>query len=571
MFNSRVENSQLIDYLSQTNLFETIGKSRNEMTHSKMLRFLLSSREISSNSFSPLKHLLDAIVNRDSQQSGILDDGLRQSILTDSICINFIEECEVEYTLGNYVKSHSSNCNGFKDNEEKALSDKDKDRLDLYIRANIGGCKRKSLELFIENKVYSKEGDKQTERYYEVCKPQPGKGNGKESSKIFVYLTPISSKKLACFDQLDQKEKAGSGNYIQINYQDILDYIITPILYDSSLSERLRLIIKEYVNCLELPALPDAEIASAPKGFSIMATSKEEQNLVNKFMDVDINRTLINASVAVSDSEKLYQVNETRYLTADDAILLAVGRYIDSHGKWDSIRMFSDVIGKQGGDYPFLIYSCSKTGEGIKYLPYNYYVWDGEIFASVSDAFIALLPRYIEEGHSLSDFDNVYTGRGGGHLIESKPVGNFTECCLHDNTKCYVNNSCGAYSARINSVLSSKGFPCIKILNAVDYDRFTMQNQWCQKYPVVPISKYKRLGSTNFYYRRWGADIKKFISKTELRISEITDTKEYNLLKAFCENHKSLIISIKKILLDDIEDEELRNQEDKKLNNLMKQ
>lgn len=571
-FNGRIENAQLIEYMSQGNIFEVIGKSRNEMMHSKMLQYLLTSGELSS-SFLPLKHFLDAVVRRDSQQEEQLDENLRQAILTNSLQFKSIDRCKAEYTLADYVNEHK-NCAGFADDAQKNLSARDKDRLDLYLELSIDGASRKSLEIFIENKVYSHEGDRQTQRYYEVCQAKGGQGNNKKSYKIFVYLTPLSNSLLSGYKSLDSKDKPTCSQYIQINYQDLLDYVITPMLYDTKLNARIHTLLNEYVNCLELPALPDAEITSAPKGFSIMATSQKEKDLVKAFMQVEANRTLINAACAVSESEHLYEVGQTKYLTEDDAMLLAVTEYIQKHSKWESIRFFSSVIGAQGGNFPFLIYASQTSNSELSYLPHNYYEWDGEVFASVLDAMIVALPTYINEGHPFSDFDQVYTGRGGGHLIDKNPVNNFTECKLIDSSICYINNSCEYQRERINYVFSNSCFPVIKKLNNIDnideYEKQISSNRYVSKYPTVPLDKYNRLGTSNFYYRRWGAKIDWFLKQPELQIKEMSNQKEYDLLRAFCCNHKSLILSVKKILIDEIDDIESRKQEEKKLQKLMK-
>lgn len=569
-FNRCTESTQLIEYIFQNNIFETIGKSRNEMVHSKMLKYLITSNELSV-SYVPLKHLLDAVVRRDSQQrKNVLDSSLRQAILTNSLLITNIDSCEVEYALGDYAKSHSNNCAGFIDEKQRTQSAREKDRLDLYLKASIAGASRKTLEIFIENKVYSKEGDNQTQRYYEVCKPQPGQGRNKTSYKIFVYLTPLSSKQLDNYNALDDKDKPCCEQYIQINYQDVLDYIITPLQYDLKLNTRIHTILNEYVNCLELPALPDVEVTTAPKDFSIMATSQKEKKLVESFMQVEANRTLINAALAVSESDHLYEVGQKKYLTEDDAILKALSNYIGQHSKWESLRFFSQCIGNQGVAFPFLIYACTHEESCVSYLPHDYYVWDGEPFATVLAALKAALPRYICEGHSLTDFNQVYPGRGGGHLIDMNATNNFSECKLHDSTKCYINNSCGSYLTRINDVFEQKEFPLIRPLCTDDYESLITSNRYASKYPTISLDKYKRLGTSNFYYRRWGAQFKWFKDKIELNINEINNKAEYDLLRAFCKNHKSLIISIKKILIDDITDNKTRKKEEKKLLKLMK-
>jgi len=569
-FNVRTDNTELIDYMSRTNLFDTIGKSRNEMTHSRILKYLLSSKELCLDSETPMLHLLDAIVSRDMIQNK-LDADLKQNILTRSLSINEIKECEVEFTLGEYVSNHSAYCTGFASTSIEKTSAKEKDRLDLYINMSISGCKRKCLELFIENKVYSEESDLQTKRYYDVCQCKPGKGNNKHSYKLFVYLTPVPSAVL-----LDDSVKTGRpecDNYIGINYQDILDFVISPLLANTNLPERVSFILKEYVNCLELPALPDTETKNAPKGFSIMATSAYEKRLVDAFMENESNRILLNASVALfKKNGKLYQVGDKRYLSSDDAIVLATKAYVKQHSKWESVKEFSDIIGNQGGTMPFLIYRMDGDETVLRYLPNDCYSIDNEPFMSYKDAFIKILPIYLDNGGQLSDFNGVYDNRGGGRLFCDTRINDFEPCINSSgDTICYVNPSCENKKEKINEILKCK--PNINICQITSdvFDQLAYSNKWHEKYPQVPSVKYRKLEDTGFYYRKWGADINKFINKPELGVKDCNQEKEYKLLRSFYNTHKSMIISIKKILLDEITDVDQRANEEKILRKMFDQ
>ena len=566
-FNSRIGNTALVEYLNRTNIYETIGKARNEMVHTKMLQWLLTSGDlVTSADETPIMHFLDAVVSRDMMQSYLLDDALRQAILTRSLKINKLVSREIEYPLGTYVQKHASNCCGFNNSNQESISAKEKDRLDLYLEFEITGARRSRLEIFLENKVYSVEHDNQTERYYNVCKRPDGKGKGKESYKIFVFLTPLSSSLLEDYAALSKGEnRAMCDRYIQINYQDILDSVITPLLSDTRINDRNHFCLEEYVNCLELPALPDEDMPSAPKGFSIMATSAKVKRLVDEFMSCEANRYLLNSAATASHTNKLYQVNGEQFLTENDAVALSLECFVGTKKKLDCINYLSDVIGNQGGQYPFLVYACKIDNDGIIYLPGSYFIHNGKPYCNVLAALKEIIPTYLQNTGNIEDFDCVYDGRGGGKLISTAPEKNYEECLLMDGGKCYINNSCGWHVEQINKVLVSKGLDGINAITPECYDDLVVESKYFPGYCRVPVEKYKRLGATNFYYRRWGAKINKLVEKKDLGIKEITETHNRDLLIDFCKNHKSLIIPVKKILIDEISDSDERKHEEQLL------
>ena len=162
----------------------------------------------------------------------------------------------------------------------------------------------KEIEFIIENKVGSKENgaktdrekkqDKkaecdqyykqtQTERYYFACNNEAKEYRGNRK-KIFIYLTPISNDDLSDFDNLGEDQKSKDENFININYQDILDNIIEPLLSAEDISTRIHTLLEEYVLSLSLPALMEYEKENEQniKGSIIMATRKVDiENIEN--------------------------------------------------------------------------------------------------------------------------------------------------------------------------------------------------------------------------------------------------------------------------------------------------
>ena len=155
----------------------------------------------------------------------------------------------------------------------------EKNRLDIVITN-----KEHNIRLIIECKVGAKETKKQTVRYYEAY--------GKEKddlTNIYVYLTPNGANSPKC------KE------FIHINYQEIIDNILNPILKDENLSPRTKFIIDDYILALEKPAEEFNERGNKTKNNIIMGTSNEMNEMLIKFWDEHQN-LITNAVEALANA-----------------------------------------------------------------------------------------------------------------------------------------------------------------------------------------------------------------------------------------------------------------------------
>lgn len=86
----------------------------------------------------------------------------------------------------------------------------DNSRLDLLIEFKINND---NYNIILENKILSEEHDKQCQRYYDYFK-----NNGNKN--IFVYLSLETDPNISCKEE-----------YICINYQELIDYVIEPCSY----------------------------------------------------------------------------------------------------------------------------------------------------------------------------------------------------------------------------------------------------------------------------------------------------------------------------------------------------
>ena len=126
---------------------------------------------------------------------------------------------------------------------------------------------RSELEIFIDNKVYTVVDDSKTTRCFEAC----GNCGDERPFRLFVYLTPQPLRDMDCYAGLNKGMRPECSHYIHICYQDILDCVIEPLLVDEGLGADKRNMLREYVGCLELPAVSDSESGQQENDFSIMA------------------------------------------------------------------------------------------------------------------------------------------------------------------------------------------------------------------------------------------------------------------------------------------------------------
>ena len=199
MFNRNIsKNTELLDYIGKKNIFEVIGKTRNEGVHSRFIAELLSGDFFKGQSReSTLFHFLDLLLYRSAKENKTseINEHLKKQILTRSLLIeNATSVCEL--SVKEYQKLYNVN---------NTISTDKNDRIDIYIRYKlvtpIAG--RNTLEIFIENKVNSSEFDSQTLRYFEEC----DNGGYKRPFQLFIYLTPQSLRDMENYYGLDTKYK----------------------------------------------------------------------------------------------------------------------------------------------------------------------------------------------------------------------------------------------------------------------------------------------------------------------------------------------------------------------------
>lgn len=291
-FNKDLSIRSLRERYNSPSFFEMMSISRKENQHSAFIKWLLQGDDIFVNSkYSPLMGLLDIILERAAQQG---------------------KESEINPQVKNAILSRTLKINNINAICERCIGDlnvikQSKDRIDIHIICDVDGIKDiTQFEFVIENKIGSKEGDeklkkitndkkdpiisnyndaKQTVRYvlgtsYNINDKPDNINNHDQLQQFYVFLTPISNSKLSNYGDLDEDETCASKRFIHINYQDIVNYIIEPLLSSNNLSDRVKVFLNEYLNNLSMPCEDEADNI---KNTIIMATYNEDIETIKNF------------------------------------------------------------------------------------------------------------------------------------------------------------------------------------------------------------------------------------------------------------------------------------------------
>lgn len=254
---------------------EILGVSRREISHSGFLAWLLNDTESHKLGEFPIKKFLDIILKFSTDKLKSKHSDLYNSFVT--------EDYEIEKV---FVKPE--------------FVIKNVGRLDIYIELTMLTDKKQNVKLVIENKVESKENNDQTNSYYNHFNPI----KKDDDILIYVYLTPLSTLELI---ELTEAE-CNCKEFIQINYQSIVDYLIEPAL-NQNISNRTKNILTEYLQSLSQPSIDD-EI-EGHKQELIMALGNEERKLLSSFWRKNQKLILASLYAISSDPEQEKDTRDT--------------------------------------------------------------------------------------------------------------------------------------------------------------------------------------------------------------------------------------------------------------------
>ena len=377
-FNGDKDLLMMREKYNDPSFFEIISKERSETTFSSFLKWLFSIK-VSLDPASPVMMLLDILVRRSNEQQGstvLIPENLKTWIVSRKIKMQSLY-VETEQSVSSLARNvFDALCENNKDEYKKGyetgwidypdfvnalqIASNSQDRIDLFIDCDIidisGGNKK--LQIIIENKIDSKEGGakkykentrlpkeyldaSQTTRYY-LGTHRTDKTAG-DVYQLYVYLTPLPSAQLDDFHHLEEEHSAelrDNEHFIQINYQDILDGIIVPLLHSTSLSSRSRFFLEEFKNELTYPNV------EATGGTSFIAVSEDASAKISSKWEE--YKTLITDSAIVAVQEPVWCFAGTYYNYQPKGELLA---HMISRNMYSQLQQKGWVSDKQDKKY----------------------------------------------------------------------------------------------------------------------------------------------------------------------------------------------------------------------------
>lgn len=339
---------------------DILSVTRREMSHSAFIAELLKEESFHGLGNYPLSLFLQTVLYRSIQQGTNNQDSGKPVMFQK---------------LKSAILSQTLNPSGIIVHPEMSFADTDGNsgRVDIFIscRVNVereGGKPVQSLNIIIENKVYASEQDSQTIKYYNHFNALLGNkaskkvGNetvGREAVgprsryNLYVYLTPLETKALEAL----KEPQCECKECVQINYQDLVDGVIEPMLSHPSLSARGRFMLEEYRRSLsvsfdvveEKMQNPVARVKKQPGNGQkkiqqiILAVGKEEQEQLGRLWDNHAPLLIASINEKNNDSDEDEEENGS------------AGRQYYDYKKqpYSMSRLVEALVSDKLGDYTF--------------------------------------------------------------------------------------------------------------------------------------------------------------------------------------------------------------------------
>ena len=274
-FHSNQGTRAIIRKINQNSMLDIYGIARSETHHSKFLAWLFNPNESHNTGELALRKLLNIAVRRGIEQNNQSEDfqWFKKTVLT-SATHSSTSASNVQVLTESYVEAQG----------KKGA----KGRIDILIQNVELGTE--SINIVIENKIYSNEHDEQTTTYFDGINPKFPK-----QKNIFLYLTPKSNGEMPKGDG----PSCACKEFIEINYQDILTEVLTSIL-EEPLSSATRSAIEDYIHCITSPSIHS-------KNYNSMAVDKETNEMLKKFWDANEELILAAINAFAISGEKNYK------------------------------------------------------------------------------------------------------------------------------------------------------------------------------------------------------------------------------------------------------------------------
>lgn len=322
-YNCDPKTQAIREYYNKKSFLEIMSKARSETTHSAFLAWLLKGEGFTSKEDAPLMRFLDVLV----KNSNKIDSPVNEASIKTAILSRTLEYTDVRT---------------FPEQTIKDISEiPSRDRLDIYLTASFIKSinDKKHLRIVIENKIFSDEikadlGGKrktgmddltkvknldstniniekyktlnQTQRYYTAVEEHPkDKKYRDEAITIFVFLTPSNT-------------RPTDEHFIPVSYQDLMDYVLEPLLGDINLDNSTKIYLQEYVNALSVPSISEFD-----NEMTVLAVSKKESKKLKDFWGdykdiikeaANSNKEKSNISSETLVLQKFYEKNQPLFI-----------------------------------------------------------------------------------------------------------------------------------------------------------------------------------------------------------------------------------------------------------------
>ena len=290
---------RLISYYKRKSFWEMVHIERKEVAHSHFLAWLLSPNETHELGVFCIKQLfvMISIILDDMKWSIPYSDDKSHQIF-DKIILDkvLLGECEFEDISV--------------DTEYPIV---DKRRLDIFITGNIKYQNKEENEqlpfkIIIENKVGSDEHGDQTQAYFNWVKSY--QDNSPKTQIICLYLLPLSNNEIR-----NNIKRCICNQFIQINYQYLLQYVLQPSL-DHTTNARTKFLLEDYIRALSIS--PITENDKSNSGDFTMAIGEKEKALLRDFLYKYSSLILVAAEACADDEDETLSSNiATKYVVLE--------------------------------------------------------------------------------------------------------------------------------------------------------------------------------------------------------------------------------------------------------------
>lgn len=289
-----IEFQELNSYYNEKTMFNALNVERKENRHSAFIAWWLNPKSEHGLGDVPLKLFLRLVAVK-SQEEAIFGKTFYGRVLAGDYIITILEDIEVEKNVGKISNTRS------------------KDRIDIWSVLELSCCSdddaaRVRIPIVIENKIYSKEGKVQTQKYYNVASSYPHEDVELRPMGVFLTVEP---------------QKPSCGKFVNITYQDLLTYVIEPLV--STIAPNSIQFVEAFIRNLGRPALTDN------KYYGVLAVSKKEREMLQRV--VENNREIFDTAFV-----SIYNSAIVKKIVDEDVIMSYT-----TGGNEDILRMLWDA------------------------------------------------------------------------------------------------------------------------------------------------------------------------------------------------------------------------------------